>query len=83
MNSEIKEIRRRLLRLLFFRYIQLIMQISINGITDEKMRQSMATEPCSPVNKPGGPQGKGTPLPKPPKPESPGACSSPSLGGKK
>jgi hypothetical protein len=43
----------------------------------------MATEPCSPINKPGEPQGKGTPMPKPPKPESPGACSSPSLGGKK
>jgi hypothetical protein len=36
--------------------------------------------PCSPVNRPGGPQGKGRPLPKKPLPKSPGACSSPSLG---
>jgi hypothetical protein len=41
----------------------------------------MPTEPCSPINKPPGePKGKGRPLPKPPKPESPGACSNPSLG---
>jgi hypothetical protein len=40
----------------------------------------MATEPCSPVNKPGGTQTKGTPLPKPPRQQSPGACSSPSKG---
>lgn len=40
----------------------------------------MATEPCSQVNKPGGPQGKGTPLPQCPKPQSPGACSNPSAG---
>jgi hypothetical protein len=42
----------------------------------------MATEPCSPVNKFGGPQGKGRPLPKPSPKESPGACSNPSLGSK-
>jgi hypothetical protein len=41
----------------------------------------MATEPCSPISKPGGPQGKGTPMPKPPKPTSPGCGSNPS-GGK-
>jgi hypothetical protein len=41
----------------------------------------MSTEPCSPINKPGEPKGKGKPLPKPSKPESPGACSNPS-GGK-
>jgi hypothetical protein len=42
----------------------------------------MPTEPCSPINKPGGPQGKPKPMPNPGKPESPGACSSPSLGKK-
>jgi len=42
----------------------------------------MTCTPSSSMNKPGGPQGKGTPLPKPPKPQSPGACSSPSLGKK-
>jgi hypothetical protein len=36
------------------------------------------TEPCSPVNRSGGPQGKGKPLPIPAKPVSPGACSNPS-----
>jgi hypothetical protein len=40
----------------------------------------MPTEPCSPINKPGQPVGKGKPLPQKPKPESPGACSDPSLG---
>ena len=40
----------------------------------------MATEPCSPISKPGGPQGKGTPLPTPPKPISPGCGSNPSKG---
>lgn len=40
----------------------------------------MASEPCSPVNKPGGPQGKGKPLPKSSKPTSPGHCSNPSNG---
>jgi hypothetical protein len=37
-------------------------------------------EPCSPVNKPGGPQGKGRPLPKKPKPISSGAKSNQSKG---
>jgi hypothetical protein len=43
---------------------------------------NMATQtPCSPISRPGGPQGKGTPLPTPPKPTSPGCGSNPS-GGK-
>jgi hypothetical protein len=32
---------------------------------------------CSPLNKPGGPQGKAQPLQHPSKPKSPGAFSSP------
>jgi len=40
----------------------------------------MPTQPCSPVNKPGGLCGKGTPLPKPKPPKSPGCGSSPSKG---
>jgi hypothetical protein len=38
----------------------------------------MAKEPCSPVNKPGGAQGKPSKLPKQPLPKSPGAKSNPS-----
>jgi hypothetical protein len=37
----------------------------------------MAKEPCSPMNKPGGPQGKPSKLPKQPLPKSPGAKSNP------
>jgi hypothetical protein len=43
----------------------------------------MAKEPCSPVNKPGGPQGKTKQMPKQPLPKSPGAKSNPSNGAKR
>lgn len=42
----------------------------------------MAKEPCSPVNKPGGPLGKPSKMPKKPLPKSPGCGSNPS-GGRK
>ena len=50
----------------------LILDWLVHGLARSKGAM-MATEPCSPISKPGGPQGKVTPLPKPPKPESPGA----------
>jgi hypothetical protein len=50
------------------------------GIPQVGLEKAMATEPCSPINQSGGPQGKGTPLPTPPKPTSPGCGSNPSKG---
>jgi hypothetical protein len=44
----------------------------------------MAKEPCSPINRPAGPQGRPKPMPMPSsKPKSPGCGSNPSSGGKR
>jgi hypothetical protein len=43
----------------------------------------MAKEPCSPINRPSGPQGKPHKLVGGPKPKSPGCYSNPSNGGKR